>query len=212
MEILGQMARVPVTARQKFEEAAYFYNGMFANRTNVVVFPYYLSAFLSALRSVTMYLQKQYARDGRFAAWYPAKQTEMAADPVLKNLNAKRVAVIHREPFDLYFRKGYKMPEKYGGCITTTHLELRDEVDPNGWMKMSIKVGAAGEVEPVEPWISWHFSDDDPADVMNHCYSGLQRLDSILKELAQLRLEMGLQADEEIGASHNEDQSEASLD
>ena len=42
-------------------EAAYFYNGMLAHRTNSVVFPYYLSAFVSALRSVTYYLQKQYA-------------------------------------------------------------------------------------------------------------------------------------------------------
>jgi hypothetical protein len=42
MQIFGQMARVPVTARQKFEEAAYFYNGMVAHRLNVIVFPYYL--------------------------------------------------------------------------------------------------------------------------------------------------------------------------
>lgn len=54
MELFGQMARISVTARQKFEEAAYFYNRMFGHRTNVVVFPYYLSGFLSALRSVTM--------------------------------------------------------------------------------------------------------------------------------------------------------------
>ena len=57
MEFFGQIARVPVTAPQKFDEAAYFYNRMFAYRTNVLIFPYYLSAFLSALRSVTMYLQ-----------------------------------------------------------------------------------------------------------------------------------------------------------
>ena len=54
MQIFGQMARVPVTGRQKFEEAAYFYNGMIANRLNVIIFfPYYLSGFLSAFRSVT---------------------------------------------------------------------------------------------------------------------------------------------------------------
>jgi hypothetical protein len=63
MQMHGQMARVPVTARQKFSEAAYFYNGMLPHRTNPVVFPYYLSAFVSALRSVTYYLQKQYAHD-----------------------------------------------------------------------------------------------------------------------------------------------------
>ena len=49
MQMHGQMARVPVTARQKFSEAAYFYNGMLPHRTNPVVFPYYLSAFVSAL-------------------------------------------------------------------------------------------------------------------------------------------------------------------
>ena len=70
MQMHGQMARVPVTARQKFSEAAYFYNGMLPHRTNPVVFPYYLSAFVSALRSVTYYLQKQYAHDKRFTAWY----------------------------------------------------------------------------------------------------------------------------------------------
>jgi hypothetical protein len=51
MQLHGQMARVPVTARQKFSEAAYFYNGMLALRTNSVVFPYYLSfRFRSAKR------------------------------------------------------------------------------------------------------------------------------------------------------------------
>src|SRR5438132_6749599 len=112
MKIFGQMARVPVTARQKFEEAAYFYNRMFALRTNVVIFPYYLSAFLSALRSVTMYLQKQYAHDPLFASWYPQKQREMEADPILRMLNKKRVVAVHLEPFDLFFNKGFNMSEK----------------------------------------------------------------------------------------------------
>jgi hypothetical protein len=75
MQIFGQMARVSVTARQKFEEAAYFYNGMVAHRLNVIVFPYYLSGFLSAFRSVTFCMQKQYAHDARFKSWYPQKQS-----------------------------------------------------------------------------------------------------------------------------------------
>jgi hypothetical protein len=76
MQMHGQMARVPVTARQKFSEAAYFYNCMLPHRTNPVVFPYYLSAFVSALRSVTYYLQKQYAHDERFKEWYAQKQED----------------------------------------------------------------------------------------------------------------------------------------
>jgi hypothetical protein len=185
----GQMARVPVTAQQKFREAAYFYNGMFAHRTNSVIFPYYLSAFVSALRSVTYYLQKQYAHNQQFAEWYARKQEEMKADPVLKMLHDKRNTALHVEPFDLYFRQTFKWPEKYGGVITTDHLVVREETGPTGQVKMYLKVGKDGVEEEVEPLISWHFSDDDPKDVMNHCYEGLEKMDAILKEISALGLD-----------------------
>lgn len=194
------MARVPVTARQKFNEAAYFYNSMLPLRTNVIRFPYYLSAFLSALRSVTWYLQKQYAADERFADWYSKKQAEMEGDAVLKMLNTMRVAVVHREPFDLHFRKGFKMPEKYGEYVETKHFELSEDQTPDGFIRMMIRVGKDAEEEPVFPWITWHFTEQDEEDVMNHCRAGLEKIDSILKELALLRIGIGLLPDEEISA------------
>jgi len=188
MVVQGQMARVPVTARQKFDEAAYFYNGMGGHRRNPIVFPYYLSAFVSALRSVTFYMQSQYSRDERFAQWYAEKQVEMRADPVLKLLKDKRDIALHAEPFDLYFYQGFKFPERYGDCITTDHLEVKEGRDLDGNVTMTIKVGKDGETEPVEPRISWHFAEDDPLDVMNHCYTGLEKMDAMLKELEGLGL------------------------
>ena len=119
MQVFGQMARVPVTARQKFEEAAYFYNGMVAHRLNVIIFPYYVSGFLSAFRSVTFYMQKQYAHDARFKSWYQQKQGEMSADPVLKMLNAHRTGIVHREPIDLFFYRDFEFPARFGNCIET---------------------------------------------------------------------------------------------
>jgi len=62
MQIQGELVRATVTAKQRFNEAAYFFDGMQANQTNMTVFPYQLSAFLNAFRSITFYLQKQYAR------------------------------------------------------------------------------------------------------------------------------------------------------
>jgi hypothetical protein len=189
MQLHGQMAHVSVTSRQKFSEVAYFYNGMLTHRTDSVVFPFYLSAFVSALRSVTYYLQKQYAHDPKFEEWCATKQEEMKADPVLKILHDRRNTALHVEPFDLYFNQGFKMPEKFGGVITTTHLEVREETDPTGQIKISLKVGQGGIAEEVEPQISWHFSGDDPRDVMHHCYEGLEKLDAMLKELPSLGLE-----------------------
>jgi len=33
---------------------------------------------------------------------------------------------VHREPFDLHFKKGFKMPDKYGEYIETKHFELNE--------------------------------------------------------------------------------------
>ncbi len=183
MQIFGQMARVPVTARQKFDEAAYFYNGMVAHRLNVIIFPYYISGFLSAFRSVTYYMQKQYAHDAVFKSWYPRKQTEMASDPTLKMLHANRNDIVHREPIDLFFYRDFEFPTRFGQCIETKQLEVSYDQTPDGESKTRIKVDADGVVEEVATRISWRFTEEDKVDVAQHCYLGLQKLDSILKEL-----------------------------
>ena len=146
-----------MTARQKFEEAAYFYNQMFALRTDFRRFPFYLSAFLSALRSVTFYLQKQYSGDDRFCEWYAIKQQEMDGDPVLKLLNKKRVGVVHREPVDLYYDLGFKWREEHGEYIETTQFEVSMTTGPDGLIKMRMKPHAESEEEDVMPWIKWVF-------------------------------------------------------
>jgi hypothetical protein len=196
MRILGQMVRVPVTAHQKFNEAAYFYNGMLANRTNVVILPYYLSAFLSAFRSITFYLQTQYSNDATFREWYARKRSEMAADPVLKMLNARRRGIVHLEPIDLFFKRGFEFPGRFGGCIETNHLEVEQGETADGRLTTTIKVGADGIEEDVATQISWHFDEEDGEDVMSYCYLGLQKLDALLQELSELRVSMGLPPDE----------------
>ena len=208
VQTFGRMARVPVTARQKFNEAAYFYNTMLTHHLNVIVFPYYLSAFLSALRSVTSYLQKQYAHDERFATWYPQKQAEMRADPVLKMLKDNRDAVVHREPFDLFFNRGFKMSKKYGDYIETKFFEQIEGQTPEGVITTKIRVGKDAPEEEVESWITWHFTETDHEQVTKHCYAGLQRLDAILKELETLRAGMGLVPDEEMPLAEGADNSE----
>ncbi|HEY1463930.1 MAG TPA: hypothetical protein VGF44_10975 [Terriglobales bacterium] len=178
--------RVSVTARQKFDEAAYFHNGLIAHRLNVVIFPYYLSGFLSAFRSVTYYLQKQYAHDTKFQSWYPRKQAEMSVDPVMKILHANRNDIVHREPIDLFFYRDFEFPARFDGCIETKHFEVGYDQTAQGETRTKIKVDADGVEEEVVTRISWRFTEEDPIDVTQHCYLGLQKLDSILKELELL--------------------------
>src|SRR5574341_1334722 len=61
-------------------------------------FAFYLSAFLSASRSITFYLQKQYGNQQGFREWYCVEQTKMNADNDLKYLNEARVEDVHRKP------------------------------------------------------------------------------------------------------------------
>lgn len=78
---------------------------------------------------------------------------------------------------------------RYGGAITTTFLAVREEAEPNGQVRTFLKVGKDGPEEEVETQISWHFTDDDPHDGMQHCYEGLEKMDAMLKELSALGLE-----------------------
>ncbi len=62
------------------------------------IFHYNLSAFLSAARSITYYMQKQYKRKEGFPEWYCCKQLKMSADPDLKYLIKARDETIHEKP------------------------------------------------------------------------------------------------------------------
>jgi hypothetical protein len=159
---------------------------MVANRLNIIIFPYYLSGFLSAFRSVTFYMQKQHAHDAQFKSWYPQKQVEMAADPVLKMLNAHRTGVVHCEPIDLFFYRDFEFPARFGNCIETKHLEFTYDQTSAGEAKTRIKVDADGVEEEVVSRISWRFTEEDKVDVVQHCYLGLQKLDLILRDLESM--------------------------
>ena len=81
------------------------------------------------------------------------------------------------------------MPDRFGGVITTTFLAVREEAEPNGNIRTFLQVEKDGPEEEVETQISWHFTDDDPQDVMQHCYEGLGKMDALLKELPAIGLE-----------------------
>jgi hypothetical protein len=96
------------------------------------------------------------------------------------------------------------MPEKYGDYIETTFFEQIESSTPEGVITTKIRVSKDAPEEDVEPWITWHFTDD-PEDVMNHCHVGLERIDTILKELETRRAEIGLIAEDEIPLVEPED-------
>ena len=84
--------------RFKVDEASYFLSMMkqtFDNDSNNFI--YNLNAFLSATRSITLFMQKQYSKKDGFKMWYGKKQNEMENDSDLNFLVKSRNEVIHEK-------------------------------------------------------------------------------------------------------------------
>lgn len=73
----------------------YFVDTTDENRDNLL---FSLGAFFSAARSITYYMQNQYAKRPNFWEWYCPKQMSMKGDDDLKFLNNLRVDLIHIRP------------------------------------------------------------------------------------------------------------------
>ena len=79
-------------------EACHFLSMMKNTIDEENIFFYNLSAFLSAARSITFFMQKQYSNRRGFSAWYGVKQCDMDKDVDLKCLNRARVEMVHKKP------------------------------------------------------------------------------------------------------------------
>jgi len=172
------MVPLPMTAAEKFNEAAYFFNQMIATVNNTRIFPFNLSAFLSALRSTTFYLQVQYGHEQRFADWYGRAQEKMKNDPVLKMLTELRRQAVHLKPVNLLVNSG---PRFHQNPIETDHLELMHTTDDEGNIIWRYKVDRDGQERQADPITDWVFEHNEQP-VLVACRHGLEQLDSLLKE------------------------------
>ena len=155
MRIKFTIVPLPMTAFEKFHEAIYFYNQMIATLNNTRTFPFNVSAFLSALRSTTFYLQVQYGHDQRFATWYGRAQETMMKDPILKLLNELRREVIHQKPVNLVVNSG---PAFQQDPVTVTEMfEATSGTDAQGNIFWLYKNGHDGVEQTAEAITDWEF-------------------------------------------------------
>jgi hypothetical protein len=178
MRMQFTMVPLPMTAAEKFHEAAYFYNQMIATVNNTRTFPFNLSAFLSALRSTTFYLQVQYGRDRRFADWYAGAQDIMKKDPNLKLLNDFRVETIHQKPVNLVVTSGPKFHENPITLTATGSITL--DSDSKGNIIWKYQTDETVEEREAEPLTEWTF-ERNGMSVLAACRNGLEKLDILLR-------------------------------
>jgi hypothetical protein len=199
MLMKAQMVPMPITAAEKFKEAAFFYNAMLAVRTNVRMFPYYLSAFLAALRSVTDYIEQQTKDHPDLRTWWKETFPKLKDDPLLKFLKRKRDLSIHQEPLNVFFWHGPTFPKKHlqkdedgEEYIESNYFGWSSTTDERGEIRVTMQVGKDGVDESVETNVNWTFEEDDEKGIAAYCYDGLEKVDALVKEFAELRAKLGL--------------------
>jgi hypothetical protein len=178
MRVKFAVVPLPLTAAEKFGEAIYFLNQMVESVNNVRRFPYHLSAFLSALRSTTFYLQAQFSGDEEFTTWYARIQDELKADAALRRLNELRVEAVHKNPVNLVATSG---PTLHENPIVTDHLEFMSTTDQDGKIVWRYKVGKDGQDRDAEPNTDWEF-EADGRSVLDFCQECLSKIDRVLAE------------------------------
>jgi predicted P-loop ATPase/GTPase len=109
------------STRHKLEEARFFFDEMKRNLEDDKIFSFYLSAFITAARSIIdNFMQKEFKNITGFTEWYQSKQEIIQSDD-FKFFNQMRVATVHTNRI-----KPNK--EVYMG-ITESPISVTDSVD-----------------------------------------------------------------------------------
>ena len=160
--------------RHKLNEAVYFLSMM--KKTfydNSDIFHFNLNAFLTASRSITLYMQKQYKKCSGFSEWYCHEQIELSNEQELQFLLKARNDVIHKEPVH-----------------TTTEFEMFSPgafiTDINDEEEILNKLEQMSKQETKINIIRRFFEQDDETEIVEFCENQLNKLTKLVDECETL--------------------------
>ena len=158
------------TTRFKVDEANYFLSTMkqtFNQHSDN--FSFNLHAFLTAVRSITFYMQKQYKKCSGFPEWYSKKQIILSSDTDLRFLLKTRNEVIHRKPVNTTSEIECKIP----GAII---------IDINNEEEILKKIGQINKRESEINIIRRFFTKNEETEIIEFCENQLNKLTELVDE------------------------------
>lgn len=171
--------------KQKLFEAKYFLRRVIENQAERDAFKYNLSAFLTAFRSVTMIMQKEFDKVSGFADWYQVQQGQMRTDTKMKLLNTKRTMTIHQQPVqprahvNVSITEPITIIDSMSAILTRADgtIERYDPVPPES-------LPTPGKPETTVQW-RWYFDEIPNIDVIAVCQECMTKLEAIVSECEQ---------------------------
>ena len=179
--------------QQKLNEAIIMFDQARGASNDYTVFIANLNAFVSAARSVTLVMQKEFDSIGGFKQWYKDKQQDMEKDKEFKFFNNLRVDTVHVRPFNTPSRYTTVFP---GGLTvaggTTIEVPL-GRVDDRGNLVVSDQGPVMIDGRPVQgvqrlTSRSYQFTDRPNEDAIALCEQYLQKLHSLVTECHRVLL------------------------
>ena len=161
--------------REKLQEAKYFLQRMEDEQADRDAFKYNLSAFLSAARSVTFYMQKEFARAPDFEEWYATEQEAMRRDPVMPFFLDARNRTLKQEYVPTRARIRVDVNDPVGVSDSVGVVVRRGDGTLERWNAEEQRPERPAELTPSETNIEWKwFFQDLPSgakekDVMALC-------------------------------------------
>jgi len=167
--------------REKLLEATYFLECMKKTQSDRDAFKYNLSAFLSAARSITLIMQKEFDKVSGFKEWYAEKRDQMRKDQIMNLLNDKRTMTIHQQSVRPHAHVNISLMAQ-SVCIPSISIRViradgtfkRRESEP-----MPLPKPAKAEV--TTEW-RWYFHELPEKDVITICEEHKTKLEAFVVE------------------------------
>ena len=172
----------------KLQEAKFFFEQMNNCQTDRTGFKYNLSAFLSAFRSITFVMQKEYSKIQDFENWYQVKQEELKSNDRMKLLDSMRVITIHKTSIHPRAQI-YASIEETVWATDEIHAVVihADGTVENSDLKNSAKIELPPEAintpkELIDDKWLWFFKEYPKTDIMTICNECLILMGNIVSE------------------------------
>lgn len=174
--------------RYKLEEARFFLAHLEKDWRHVPQVDFYLSAFVSAARSVTWVMKAEFGHFPGWARWYESKKPSAAIRDLLRKMNDVRVRATKTEPLKTRTLANVTIPPEEvtpkvlafleAGAIGQVQLEPIDPTNTVFLVKVDGEVLAKAHLKSAEHGLP-EFQGRDSKDV---CREYLTELESLVTE------------------------------
>ena len=183
------------STKEKLEEAKFFLEQLERNYRNSPEVRYFLSAYISAARSVTWVMRSEYQDIPSWEEWYVSQAPDNNKAQFLKAINDLRVKSVKQGPTQFHYRVEFQIPaekitkeieeyfQKAQGKKLTGELRVAENIDAEKEIIVSgNKIEGLFIFERAYIEVDL-FPDEDILDVCKRYYSMIEELVFTCEEL-----------------------------